>query len=822
MKRSFYAVAGLLGGSLVVAASAPACSAGLSIDLAGLPDSGFPEGGQLPDGAFPTGPGGVGAACDATNVCRPGLTCGGDGTCAPGRATAIGGDCQISAECNNGFCDSTRKCVAAGTAEANATCTSDGDCKSGLRCNLASSNGSVGAVCQPEGAVDLFGACTASPECFGGLLCLPNPQANDATQCLPTQAGIIDLPKTFQVACDAPATADVESYFDVPRATALKDFFRLPFPNDIRSTGSGATLKPNYKDFPVPGVGILGFDAVDRWTRHLEKTGTGFSAYPAVTFRFSGSVDFASLNADKTTHYVDLTEQQEIAHNWGITSGRNAYVCENAITFRPALGQPLKPGHTYAAYFLANVKGTDGKAIKRGTDFAAMLGASDPGGELSASWTKYKLFRDWLTAKTIVADTILNAAVFTVGQVDKPGRDMGEFVEAATSPGAWTKCDTGTTSPCAQHDGGRNCPANPVSGIDEYHAVIKLPQYQKGTVPFIKPEDDGTFVPGTKQGTIDVCASITIPTGATTDVPVLVYAHGTGGSFRSQSNENVAGRLAAMGAAVLGIDQVAHGTRRGASTDKPENLFFNFSNPAAAQGNVLQGGADQVALVKFIQAGQTIGGHALSTTKIAYWGHSQGATEGAISMPYAKGVKGVLFSGEGGSLIDSLITKTSPVNLKAVAPFVISESAANINADHPVLTLFQNGIDIADPLNHASNMNPLTPVAADVIQKHVFMPFGQGDTYATPVTQLTYLTAARLAVAPTPAGVSVDVAPKLPAPQAGPVSANSNGFTAVTRQYAKPAADDGHFVIFRDDAAKADGDKFLKAVLVDGTVPTLP
>jgi hypothetical protein len=54
------------------------------------------------------------------------------------------------------------------------------------------------------------------------------------------------------------------------------------------------------------------------------------------------------------------------------------------------------------------------------------------------------------------------------------------------------------------------------------------------------------------------------------------------------------------------------------------------------------------------------------------------------------------------------------------------------------------------------------------------------------------------------------------------VSANSNGFTAVSRQYAKPPTRDGHFVIFADANAIADGDKFLKAVLVDGTAPSLP
>jgi len=50
---------------------------------------------------------------------------------------------------------------------------------------------------------------------------------------------------------------------------------------------------------------------------------------------------------------------------------------------------------------------------------------------------------------------------------------------------------------------------------------------------------------------------------------------------------------------VLGIDQVAHGPRRGSSTASPDDLFFNFTNPAAARGNALQGAADHPVDVAF-------------------------------------------------------------------------------------------------------------------------------------------------------------------------------------------------------------------------------
>src|SRR5690606_34419816 len=86
----------------------------------------------------------------------------------------------------------------------------------------------------------------------------------------------------------------------------------------------------------------------------------------------------------------------------------------------------------------------------------------------------------------------------------------------------------------------------------------------------------------------DVCLSLTVPKVSmpASGWPLVVFAHGTGGSFRSHVRPEVAGALAAAAipggsvpVAVLGIDQVSHGPRRNGSTQSPNNLFFNFMNP---------------------------------------------------------------------------------------------------------------------------------------------------------------------------------------------------------------------------------------------------
>jgi hypothetical protein len=308
--------------------------------------------------------------------------------------------------------------------------------------------------------------------------------------------------------------------------------------------------------------------------------------------------------------------------------------------------------------------------------------------------------------------------------------------------------------------------------------------------------------------------------------PLLIYAHGTGGSFRSQVGEGVAKRLSLLAgqlpAAVLGIDQVEHGPRRGSSTDTPDNLFFNYVNPLAARGNPLQGAADQMALARFaatfdLPAAQSPTGAEIKAGKVAFWGHSQGATEGGIAMPYTTGVLGAVLSGEGASLIDGLLGKKSPVDIADALPIIL-EDIGKVGQSHPVLALLQNDLDEDDPLNHAQFL-VATPVAP-ANQKHVFQPYGQGDTYAPTPTERTFALAAQLAEASAPGGVTPDAigAAATPVPVSGNALVGGLPITAVVRQYAPDATYDGHFVAYDNPVASADVDRFLLGAL-SATVP---
>jgi hypothetical protein len=414
-------------------------------------------------------------------------------------------------------------------------------------------------------------------------------------------------------------------------------------------------------------------------------------------------------------------------------------------------------------------------------------------------------------------------------------RDLATAVAAAPAPTAtgWVKCAAGVASPCPQASDadGRACGTG-TADYDEYQALISLPIFQQGTAPY---KDTGGAIAAAPVRTEQVCAALSVPTGTAPALgyPLAIYAHGTGGSYRSHLTDAVAGELARATTkyAVLGIDQVEHGPRRGTSTDSPNNLFFNFVNPDAARGNPLQGAADQLSLLRLARTLGTVavgaGSFKIDGLNVVFYGHSQGSTEGSLMLPYST-FPGAVLSGNGASLVHALVSKTNPVNIAGALPIVLqdvdSKGQLNMGVSHPVLTIFQTWLDPSDPINTA----PLVLVRPDTgqTQKDVFETFGLDDTYAPPLTLAAYTYAAGLDLVSPPPGVNPTGDNVLALTAAASVTGNYkdvamvNSFTGAVRQYQAPAGTDGHFVATTVPEAKADVVKFLTTTATG--VPTVP
>src|SRR5262249_49418087 len=134
------------------------------------------------------------------------------------------------------------------------------------------------------------------------------------------------------------------------------------------------------------------------------------------------------------------------------------------------------------------------------------------------------------------------------------------------------------------------------TAYEEYQGMYgPSPNFQHGTLPFAQYGDGGNFlvhdgVP-VMADTFNLRFSLTVPKASACPMPpngypIVLYAHGTGGDWRSYLYDGTGEDLAKHCLASMGVDQIFHGTRPGAPTDGNENtisiLFFNFQNPVAA------------------------------------------------------------------------------------------------------------------------------------------------------------------------------------------------------------------------------------------------
>jgi hypothetical protein len=273
-------------------------------------------------------------------------------------------------------------------------------------------------------------------------------------------------------------------------------------------------------------------------------------------------------------------------------------------------------------------------------------------------------------------------------------------------------------------------------------------------------------------------------------------------------------------AAVFGFDAVEHGARKNGSTKKPDDLVFNPLNPRAARDNFLQGAVDILQALRLasvtIDAATSPTGAAISfdATAVAFFGHSQGSTSGSLALAVSDAAPAAVLSGAGAFLTHSLLDKTMPQNIGAGLTFLLGEP---LDAQHPVLTIFQSYFDRSDPLGY----NPLLVFAprAPRMPKHVYMSWGTNDTY-TPRSTLE-ANAQSLGI-PLVGPVLEDFGFT---PIARPVTTNVAGpgglrRTAAVFQYASDMYD-GHFVAQRNTAAAADWSAFLTTYLAVGT-PSIP
>ncbi|MBI5511925.1 MAG: hypothetical protein HY903_24475 [Deltaproteobacteria bacterium] len=887
--------------------------------------------------------------CTETAECRTPLICGtSPSVCTPSHAVPEGGECVLSADCIAGHYCARGVCAPAGNGRNGEVCSSTAQCRSELYCAFEG----LGGTCRPGGTKDLGDDCAASSDCVAAMVCDPlsnkcavnwsAPAGNSCARdldCVPdlgilclADTGTTDpadrictgtgpdgqpVPPWGGVRC--PGAGELGSsfrvLFEVPRA-AHEDFYRLPYPNDVRVKGG----RVDVSGFPRPPLYAVPTDLMSRYVAAIGAEETGFGPNESVFLRLSAWPLKCAANCAQTSscaagcfgpgepepvlHIVDITDPARstfspVWYAWQASSAAPHYICGPWLAVMPLYRTPWEVGHTYIVFVHTRLKSADNQAMTQDSDFEAMLLASAPADPvLAAAHAAYAPLRAWLaaapiypqkhftgvacpngnectspqtcdpTAKTCaewcrnndpcpgthVCDTTAHicmeapvtvsgddlgaAALFTIRDPTAMLSALGDAV-ATLTPAA-----SGLVA-CTAASAVASCSA-PTASVVEVQGKVALPVFQEGTAPYAAAGGgisvDGAGVPQVVR-TEDVRFALSVPQGTIPPGgwPVVIYAHGTGGDYRSHLTEGLAEAFAtaAHPAAVLGIDQVANGARRGSATASSETLFFNVANPSAAKGNSLQGAVDQMTLARAVPAVSAalsalagMSGATLDGSKIAFVGHSQGATVGALAMAKEPKVGATVFSGAGGGLLDALAHKTSPYPMAAIVRMVLADPGLEDFRAHPALSLIQGYLDDVDAINFGRKIT-LEP-AAGGNAKHLLHLVGIGDTY-TPNQ-----TAAALALRWAPgerqrytcggsnqacgiyvggAGTDFDNPRATP-----PLTANFSGAANVALTVAvsvhQPAAgSDGHFVLFDDAKAQERAVAFLAAWLDTPAIP---
>ena len=544
--------------------------------------------------------------------------------------------------------------------------------------------------------------------------------------------------------------------FDANAALQQRDFFALPFPNDLRRTATGLDLS----GFPNPFHSQL----LDDYVVALRQT-QGFGQAAAMYASFDGPIDPATVTPD-TVFVADLATGDKTPLQTKYFATATYFVPANTLSVQPLYGMPLHEGHQFALVVTRGVRDAKGRAVEPAPSMPA--NAAFPEAALVSTFTVQD------PTQTLVK---LRAAVRATAEPD-PG------TPSCTDEGSSTLCE----------------------------GTFPVPNFQTGLPPYLSGggqlnvDASGTPVPARTE---QVRWAVTLPkTGG--PFPVVLYEHGTGGDYESFFREGLGPDMAARGAAMLSMDQVLHGPRNPACWPPTSGYetctgtaYFDFINPFAGRDNTVQGAADGFQLLRLAHA--LAAPLQLDASRIAFLGHSQGGLTGSPFVAAEPELVAAAMSGTGGTLAITVLVRKDPIDFKAVAELLVGiNGKEELEPFHPVLALIQTFAEAADPISYGRHFarEPLGSGA-----RAVLLTEGLLDPYTSAQASEALGAAAFFDIGGTAAhesdafiarGLSVDALPHDVAPGSG-----------LLLQF----PDDDHFAMFDNPVARCRVEGFLESAL---------
>jgi hypothetical protein len=378
---------------------------------------------------------------------------------------------------------------------------------------------------------------------------------------------------------------------------------------------------------------------------------------------------------------------------------------------------------------------------------------------------------------------------------------------------------------------------------------VTVPLYQDGERPYtsggggIRFDSNGVLIP---QGEETIRFAVTIPKQSmpAEGFPLLFYAPGQGGSYlqvttrgtfeeqQTLPDRGPAYYLAASSIAAMNIEAPLTGPRHPqGSTDGID--FFNVQNPVAFRDNIRQAAVDYITLVRMaktlrIPAALCPGATAsdeffFDEDNFLFYGHSTGASVGALVLGMEPGIRAGLLSGTGGSWLYNLTIKFEPLDFKALVELLLAyEPPDEADMFDTVINLAQTFWEPVEPMNWAGRW-----AREGRVPKDILIIEGVVDGYFPPPMANALALAARLQpVRPLAEETILDALDQvelgaLDAPAGGNLETPAGPLSALLLQYPQPQGISGHYVPFELNEPKYQYRCFFENLLTTGTA-TIP
>jgi len=573
---------------------------------------------------------------------------------------------------------------------------------------------------------------------------------------------------------DDPPDIEPPSAPNVLWSDAPSAFFDAPFPSDLRTRDGIA----DYRNFPNPDELALLDAYVSTGTRY-----PGFGPNHPVLLPFSEVPDLDQLpgdasgfaSADSPVVLLNLESGDLVPLAWTWFEDGGKYHPDNLLSVAPFPGQALAPSTPHAVLLHSDFAlGPESfqAAFAESEHFAAAraqlpeLGWAVEDVGLATVWTT----SDPTWEMTAIADFIDS----------EPAGELSQAVDLLDVQERYRVFEGFYQGPLFMH------------GEKPYAASGGELRFRDGE-PLVSEWESQRF-------------ALSVPNGEPPDGgwPVVIYQHGTGGSYRSPNNSDdskePAVQWASAGVAGFAIELPLHGLR--GTPDTLEELHtFNLVQPDSGINTMRQGAADALWVAKALADGPSFrrpNGEIvrINPERIAFMGHSQGGISGAIAAPWmGRYTSGLMLSGAGGLLAIAAVERKDILDFEVVIRGLLQmDEDTELSQLHPVLGAVQGFADPTDPVNYAGGWfdgrfdSPSVPI---------LLTSGVDDEQTPRETAEALAAAAGLPVLKRRADVdspALDVAgvPTVPLPQRDNVTAADGPVTAGFLEVDE--AD--HFVVF--------------------------